>query len=132
GVGFMAVMGLLMVLIPRVFIGVFLDLHDPQNLPVMELAVTFLALAALFQIVDGAQAVAAGMLRGLRDTRIPMFLALFGYWGVGLPLGALLAFQFELGGVGIWLGLAAGLGIVSVLMTLRWRRHLAHISAHPA
>lgn len=43
-----------------------------------------------------------------------------------------LAFQFELGGVGIWLGLAAGLGIVSVLMTLRWRRHLAHISAHPA
>ncbi len=92
GVGFMAVMGLLMVLIPRLFIGVFLDLHDPQNQPVMELAVTFLALAALFQIVDGAQAVAAGMLRGLRDTRIPMFLALFGYWGVGLPLGALLAF----------------------------------------
>lgn len=98
----------------------------------MELAVTFLALAALFQIVDGAQAVAAGMLRGLRDTRVPMFLALFGYWGVGLPLGALLAFKFELGGVGIWLGLAAGLGIVAVLMTLRWRRHLAHVSAHPA
>ncbi|MDH7784674.1 MATE family multidrug resistance protein [Ochrobactrum sp. 19YEA23] len=128
GVGFMMIMGLLMVLIPRLFIGVFLDLHDPENLAVMELAVSFLALAALFQTVDGAQAVAAGMLRGMRDTRVPMFLALLGYWGVGLPLGALLAFKVGMGGQGIWLGLAAGLGIVAVMMTLRWRRHLAHIS----
>jgi multidrug resistance protein, MATE family len=57
-----------------------------------------------------------------------MFLALLGYWGVGLPLGALLAFKVGMGGQGIWLGLAAGLGIVAVMMTLRWRRHLAHIS----
>ncbi len=82
GVGFMALMGILMVLMPRVFIGIFLNLNDPQNLPVMELAVTFLALAALFQIVDGAQAVAAGMLRGLRDTRIPMLLLPFSAIGV--------------------------------------------------
>ncbi|MBN9044503.1 MAG: MATE family efflux transporter [Rhizobiales bacterium] len=130
GVGFMAMMGLLMVLIPRVFVGVFLDLNDPGNMAVVELAVTFLAMAALFQIVDGAQAVSAGMLRGLRDTRIPMLLALFGYWGVGLPLGALLAFGFGLKGIGIWCGLAAGLGMVAVLMTLRWRRHLAaHVAA---
>ena len=128
GVGFMAIMGLLMILIPRVFIGAFLNLKDPENFAVIELAVTFLALAALFQIVDGAQAVAAGMLRGLRDTRIPMYLALVGYWGVGLPLGALLAFQFKLGGAGVWLGLAAGLAIVSVLMTMRWRRSLTRIS----
>lgn len=127
GVGFMGLMGLLMLLIPHLFIGVFLDIKDPDNFAVIELAVTFLALAALFQTVDGAQAVAAGMLRGLRDTRIPMLLALFGYWGVGLPLGALLAFQFGMQGKGIWLGLAAGLGMVAVLMTLRWRRHLAHI-----
>lgn len=109
GVGFMALMGILMVLMPRVFIGIFLNLNDPQNLPVMELAVTFLALAALFQIVDGAQAVAAGMLRGLRDTRIPMLLALFGYWGVGLPLGAVLAFQFGMGASASGLALRRGL-----------------------
>ncbi|MGU3400574.1 MATE family efflux transporter [Brucellaceae bacterium D45D] len=131
GVGFMGLMGLLMLLIPRLFIGVFLDLKDPDNFAVIELAVTFLALAALFQTVDGAQAVAAGMLRGLRDTRVPMLLALFGYWGVGLPFGALLAFQFGMQGKGIWLGLAAGLGMVAVLMTLRWRRHLAHINNPP-
>lgn len=133
GVGFMAVMGLLMVLMPRPFIGVFLDLSDPRNAPVIAMSISFLALAALFQIVDGAQAVAAGMLRGLRDTRIPMYLALFGYWGVGLPLGALLAFRGGFGGIGVWIGLASGLAIVAVLMTQRWRKHIARIfAAHPA
>lgn len=127
GVGFMGIMGILMITVPKLFIGAFLNMNDPANLAVVELAVTFLACAALFQLVDGAQAVAAGMLRGLRDTRIPMYLALFGYWGVGLPLGALLAFPFGMEGVGIWLGLAAGLAAVAILMTLRWIRHLKHV-----
>ncbi len=129
GVGFMGIMGLLMVTVPRLFIGAFLNLDDPANDAVVELAVTFLACAALFQIVDGAQAVAAGMLRGLRDTRIPMYLALFGYWGIGLPLGALLAFPLGMEGVGIWLGLAAGLAAVATLMTYRWIRHIRHVAA---
>jgi MATE family multidrug resistance protein len=107
---------------PKVFISAFLDINDPANAEVIRLCVSFLAFAALFQIVDGAQAVAAGMLRGLRDTRIPMFLALLGYWGVGLPLGALLAFTFNFEGVGVWIGLASGLAIVAVLMTQRWMR----------
>lgn len=132
GVGFMAVMGVLIILFPRMFIGVFLNLSDPANLPVIELAVVYLALAALFQIVDGAQAVAAGMLRGLRDTRVPMYLALLGYWGVGLPLGAFLAFYIKLEGVGIWFGLAAGLGMTAILMTARWRRYLAFVTASGA
>jgi MATE family multidrug resistance protein len=122
GVGFMGFMGLMMILMPKVFISAFLDINDPANAEVIRLCVSFLAFAALFQIVDGAQAVAAGMLRGLRDTRIPMFLALLGYWGVGLPLGALLAFTFNFEGVGVWIGLASGLAIVAVLMTHRWRR----------
>lgn len=122
GVGFMAFMGLLMITVPKLFISAFLDIHDPANAQVISLCVSFLAFAALFQIVDGAQAVAAGMLRGLRDTRIPMFLALLGYWGVGLPLGALLAFTFGMEGNGVWIGLATGLAIVAVLMTLRWIR----------
>ena len=63
---------------------------------------------ALFQIVDGAQAVAGGMLRGLHDTKVPMIYAAIGYWGVGLPLGVLLAFPFGLEGNGIWIGLSAG------------------------
>ena len=82
------------------------------------LAVTFLSFAALFQIFDGAQAVASGMLRGLQDTKVPMVLAAIGYWGVGLPLGALLAFRFGFAGSGIWIGLSTGLAVVAVLRLL--------------
>ena len=95
GVSFMALMALIMVLWPRLLIGGFIDVADPDNAAVVGLAVTFLAFAGLFQIVDGAQAVASGMLRGLHDTRVPMVYAAIGYWGIGLPLGVLLAFRFD-------------------------------------
>ena len=122
GVSFMAFMALLMVLFPYSLIGVFLDRSVPANEHVIRLAVSFLAVAALFQVFDGAQAIAAGMLRGLQDTRVPMIYAGVGYWIVGLSSGVLLAFPFELEGVGIWLGLATGLAAVSILMISRWQR----------
>ena len=84
GVGFMALMALVMLLWPRLLISAFIDLDDPANSAVIGLAITFLSFAALFQIFDGAQAVASGMLRGLHDTKVPMILAAIGYWGVGL------------------------------------------------
>lgn len=122
GVGFMALMALVMLLWPRVLIGAFINLYDPANTVVIGLAVTFLSFAALFQIFDGAQAVAAGMLRGLHDTKVPMILAAIGYWGVGLPLGVLLAFHFGFEGNGIWIGLSSGLAVVAVLLLVRWLR----------
>ena len=122
GVGFMALMALVMLLWPRVLIGAFINLDDPANTVVIGLAVTFLSFAALFQIFDGAQAVAAGMLRGLHDTKVPMILAAIGYWGVGLPLGVLLAFHFGYEGNGIWIGLSSGLAVVAVLLLVRWLR----------
>jgi MATE family multidrug resistance protein len=122
GVCFMALMALLMVAAPRLLIGAFLDIGDPANGLVVTLAVSFLAVAGLFQIVDGAQVVGAGMLRGLHDTKMPMLFALVGYWLIGLTTGVLLAFPAGWGGVGIWLGLAAGLAIVAVLIMLRWQR----------
>jgi MATE family multidrug resistance protein len=120
GVAFMATMALIMLTFPHLLIAGFIDLGDPANAAVVATAVTFLSLAALFQIVDGAQAVAAGMLRGLHDTAKPMVLAAIGYWGVGLPLGYLLAFPGGLGGVGIWLGLFCGLASVAVMLVIRW------------
>ena len=117
---FMACMSLTMVAAPHRLIGLFLDTTNPDNTPVVQLAVSFLALAALFQIADGAQAVGAGMLRGLHDGRVPMLYALLGYWGIGLPLGTLLAFRWDLGGKGIWIGLATGLIVVATLMMRRW------------
>jgi MATE family multidrug resistance protein len=122
GVSFMALTALVMILWPRVLIGAFIDLGDPANAAVIGLAVTFLSFAALFQIFDGAQAVASGMLRGLHDTKVPMILAAIGYWGVGLPLGVVLAFYFGFAGRGIWIGLSSGLAVVAVLLLLRWLR----------
>ena len=81
GVSFMALMALTMVLWPRTLISGFIDVGNPGNAEVVGLAVTFLAFAGLFQIVDGAQAVASGMLRGLHDTQVPMVYAAIGYWG---------------------------------------------------
>ncbi|MBW8294969.1 MAG: MATE family efflux transporter [Sphingopyxis sp.] len=120
GTGFMAVMALIMLTIPGQLAGLFIDRSDPANAEVAELAVSFLIVAALFQVADGAQVVAQGMLRGLQDTFVPMLFALLGYWVIGIGVGAWLAFEREWGGVGIWTGLAIGLGIVAVLMLTRW------------
>jgi MATE family multidrug resistance protein len=121
-VAFMGLMALVMIAAPGLLVSAFLDPADPANGPVIRLAVSFLLVAAVFQIFDGAQAVGAGMLRGLHDTRVPMLYAAFGYWIIGLLTGIGLAFGRGWGGIGIWTGLAAGLGIVAVLMIARWMR----------
>jgi MATE family multidrug resistance protein len=105
-----------------VLVGFYLDVDDVRNAPVVKLAVSFLLIAALFQLADGSQAIGAGALRGLRDTRIPMSLAIFGYWVVGLPTSAILAFWFGLGGHGVWIGLAVGLAVVAILAVWRFHR----------
>ncbi|HEX6072982.1 MAG TPA: MATE family efflux transporter [Sphingomicrobium sp.] len=121
GVAFMGLMALVMWSIPRELITIFLD-DTPANAPVIGLAVSFLVIAAIFQIADGAQVVAAGMLRGLHDTRVPMIFTFVGYWGIGIGVGAWLAFARGWRGQGIWTGLAVGLAIVAVLMMWRWLR----------
>jgi MATE family multidrug resistance protein len=122
GVGFMALTALIILIAPEPLVRIFLDPADPANAQVISLALSFLLVAAFFQVFDGAQVVGAGMLRGLQDTTVPMLYAAFGYWGVGLGTGIALAFGLGWGGVGIWIGLAAGLGVVSALMLARWMR----------
>ncbi len=123
GTGFMSAMAIVLWSFPRELIGIFLD-STPANLAVIDLAASFLIVAAAFQLFDGAQVVVLGMLRGLQDTRWPMVFALFGYWGVGLGLGATLAFGLGWQGVGVWIGLAGGLAVVSALMLWRWSRRV--------
>ena len=118
---FMTFTAVVMFTFPHQLITLFLA-DTPENATVIALGVSFLRIAALFQIVDGWQVVGAGMLRGLHDTRVPMVFALFGYWAIGLGVGVGLAFAMEWRGVGIWTGLAAGLGVVAVLMLWRWSR----------
>jgi MATE family multidrug resistance protein len=121
GVGFMGAMALGIWMMPRTLVTLFLA-DVPQNAVVIGLAVTFLKVAAAFQLVDGAQVIGAGMLRGLHDTRWPLLFALVGYWVVGLGIGSWLAFGADWKGLGIWIGLAIGLGCVAVLMLVRWLR----------
>lgn len=120
GVGFMACTALAMWVFPEPMIGLFLENRGAEAAEVTRFAIAFLAVAAVFQIVDGAQVMGASMLRGLHDTRVPMLFAAVGYWVIGIGVGALLAFRLGLGGVGIWIGLAVGLAVVSVLMLWRW------------
>jgi putative MATE family efflux protein len=120
GIGCMALTATLIWATPRTFIGAYIDVDAPANAIVVGLAVQYLAVAAMFQLVDGAQAVAAGVLRGLQDTRIPMMIAAFGYWAIGFSTSVLLGFPIGWQGVGIWTGLAAGLAAVALLLLWRW------------
>ena len=121
GVGFMGTMAIGMWVLPRPLVTLFLA-DIPANAAVIALAISFLRVAAAFQLVDGAQVIGAGMLRGLHDTRWPLLFALFGYWVVGLGIGSWLAFGQDWKGVGIWIGLASGLAAVAVMMLIRWMK----------
>ncbi len=120
GTGFMVLMALFILAFPSQLASLFLDRNNADADAVLALAIEFLFIAAIFQIVDGAQVVGMGMLRGLHDTRVPMFIAAFGYWGIGIGVGAWLSFSAGWRGVGLWTGLAAGLSVVAVLMVTRW------------
>lgn len=122
GGGFMGLMGLLILLAPAQFVSIYVDLSDPANGEVVALAITLLTVGAIFQVVDGLQVVAAGALRGLKDTRIPMAIGLVAYWFVGVPSGYAAGFRLGLGGVGLWCGLAIGLAIAAVALTWRFYR----------
>ena len=117
---FMCVSALTFWLAPRFVIGLYLDLGASANSEVVALATGFLALAAAFQIFDGLQVSASGALRGLKDTRVPMFITLFSYWFVGIGSGTLLCFSLGLGGRGLWFGLVFGLATAAALLVWRF------------
>ena len=123
----MACFAILFVSLPKPIMGLFLDLADPKNGAVIALGVILFGFAAFFQIFDGVQIVAAGALRGLHDTRVPMMIGFLAYWGVGLTAAGLLAFQFDLGPRGIWSGLVLGLVTAAILLSIRFQ----HLTSSP-
>ncbi|WP_179402568.1 MATE family efflux transporter [Burkholderia guangdongensis] len=127
GVAFMSMSGLAMTIAPHAIVGLYLNLDDPANAGTVSLAASLLGIAAVFQIVDGMQAVGSGCLRGLKDTRVPMVAAIVGYWGIGFPTGYWLAFHVGWGARGLWWGLAAGLASVALLMAWRFHRKSASL-----
>ena len=122
GMTFMAVSAVTMLLLPRLIVGAYVAVDDPANAALVALALRFLALAALFQIVDGMQTVAAGALRGYEDATVPMMLAAIGYWAIGFAGGWALAFPLGVGPAGLWWGFVLGLATVAALLTWRLYR----------
>lgn len=118
--GFMVLTATGFLLFPKQIVGFYLDTADPRNTAVMLLAISFLKIAGMFQIFDGLQVSASGALRGLKDTRIPMLITLIAYWIIGIGSSLLLAFVFNLGGRGLWLGLIAGLAVAGLLLSYRF------------
>lgn len=125
GTGFMAFTALLMIMIPKPLIAIYVDPWDPKNAVLVGFALQYIIIAAAFQLFDGMQAVAAGALRGLQDTRIPMWIAAFAYWVPGIGTALALGFYTPLEGVGVWIGLATGLTVAAALLGWRWHRREA-------
>lgn len=128
---FMTLTGVLFWLAPRFVTGLYIDLGNPINTELIGYAVSFLTVAAMFQVVDGIQVAAQGALRGLKDTRRPMLLTLISYWLVGLTLGLALTYGLGLGPRGLWFGMVAGLGVSALLLTMRFARLSRRPRARP-
>jgi multidrug resistance protein, MATE family len=106
---------------PLPFIGIFIDLGDPANLPVIAIARRLFAIGAAFQLFDALQAVLTRLLRGYKDTLMTMASVGIGYWAFGVGVGSLLAFGSGLGAAGMWLALTGGIFLVAVLLGIRYR-----------
>ncbi len=119
-VAFMAFTASLMVLMPDTILGLYIDTSKSTNAAMTAFALQYIVIAALFQLVDGLQVVAAGALRGLQDTRVPMWMAIFSYWVPGFGTSYYLGFYTPLEGTGIWIGFAVGLTFATLLLTGRW------------
>ena len=122
GTGFMSLTAGAMVLFPELLLRIYVDPDAPANAALVAFALQYLVLAAIFQLADGVQAVGAGALRGLQDTQVPMWIAIFSYWVPGFGLAIGLGFYTPLEGTGVWMGLATGLFFAGALLLWRWAR----------
>ena len=129
GLAVTSVMTLLIFLFHKPLIDIFLRKDDPLQQAVTDFAIPFLLITALFQIVDGTQAIASSILRGINDTAIPAMIGFICFWGGGLFTGYLLAFKLGVGPNGIWFGLACGLSLASLVLTARCFRFLSKMKA---
>ena len=119
-IAFMVCVAVLIATQADLLVSLFISAETQIDAEVAKLAVSFLAIAAMIQVVDGIQVVCTGMLRGLHDTRWPMIFAVTGYSVVGIGVGAWLAFARGWQGLGIWVGLGTGISVVALLVLGRW------------
>ncbi|MDZ8026135.1 MAG: MATE family efflux transporter [Nostoc sp. DedQUE11] len=117
---FVSIVATIFWLFPNYIVSMYLDTNNLNNVEIVHTAISFLAIAAIVQVFYSIQAIAAGALIGLKDTRTPTLITMFAYWGVGLGGGYLMAFTLGLGAIGLWLGLLLGMLIGAVLLVGRF------------
>ncbi len=121
---FAVIMVAMFLIFAEPLIALFLETENPDAPRIIAFGATLLAVAALFQVTDAMQALALGLLRGMEDTNIPMWIAAISYWLIGMPASYILAFTLGFGGPGIWFGLVVGLTVAGIALMLRfWRLH---------
>jgi multidrug resistance protein, MATE family len=118
--------GILFMVVPHLLASAFLNEQTPDAAAVLAYAGPLVGIAGIFQLVDGMQAIASGLLRGLKDARVPMIMALVSYWPIGFLLAWLLAFPLGIGGIGIWVGFVVGLASAAVMLCLRFYLRVKH------
>jgi multidrug resistance protein, MATE family len=118
--------GILFMVVPHLLASAFLNEQTPDAAAVLAYAGPLVGIAGIFQLVDGVQAIASGLLRGLKDARVPMIMALVSYWPIGFLLAWLLAFPLGVGGIGIWLGFVMGLASAAVMLCFRFYLRVRH------
>jgi MATE family multidrug resistance protein len=132
GASVMLGFGLLFWLAPHVVIGLFLDINDPQFADIVELAVKLLAIAAWFELFDGAQTIAMGALRGFRDARTTFLVGLASYWLVAAPAAWVFGFHTGYGPTGVWWGLALGLFCAALALVWAFERKTSKLMRNEA
>jgi multidrug resistance protein, MATE family len=131
---FMSFTAMLFFAFPHQIVGLFLNSAVAENQAPLALAASFLIVAGLFQLFDGTQVTMGAALRGMSDTNMPLVIALIGYWAVGFPVAWYLGMHTPWRGIGVWIGLMAGLASVSLVLTIRWtmRERLGLTNRKPA
>jgi MATE family multidrug resistance protein len=119
GIGWMLLSSSAFVAFPRLLASAY-----SSDAGVLRLAGVLIPIAGMFQVFDGTQVVSVGVLRGLGDTRAPMWINVLGFWFVGFPVSVGLGFGLGFGPVGLWWGFVAGLAAVAVLLLARVRSRL--------
>ena len=121
--------GLVFWFLPEAVLRLYFDIDNPENAATTRTAVSFLRVAATFQLFDAIQVVASCCLRGLKDTRAAMVLSLISYWVVGLAACLLLSYTLDFGPIGFWYGAAVALGTAAVVLTARFYHMVSGASA---
>ncbi|MEB3357063.1 MAG: MATE family efflux transporter [Synechococcales bacterium] len=119
GATWTAMVAIALLVFPRQIIGLYIDSAAPENTVTVALAVAMMRVGAIAHLFDGVQKIAYGALQGLQDTRVPLVFSFLSYWCIGLTSGYWLAFGWNLGGVGLWLGLLIAVAIAAAVLI--WR-----------